>query len=102
MLSRQPSPRGGDLQLCSNRPLNDIHCASKVALPAQRSAGGQRICRWPRMPRRGGNWGLSRRDAAPPDRGGRCPAEPGARPSEPGEPGVPTDSIRWPIPGLHT
>jgi hypothetical protein len=29
-----------------------------------------------RMPRRGGNWGLSRRDAAPPDRGGRCPAEP--------------------------
>ena len=54
------------------------------------------------MPRRGGNWGLSRRDAAPPDRGGRCPAEPGARPSEPGEPGVPTDSIRWPIPGLHT
>jgi hypothetical protein len=28
------------------------------------------------MLRRGGNWGLSRRDAAPPDRGGRCPAEP--------------------------
>ena len=29
-----------------------------------------------RMLRRGGNWGLSRRGAAPPDRGGRCPAEP--------------------------
>lgn len=29
-----------------------------------------------RMPRRGGNWGLPRRGAAPPDRGGRCPAEP--------------------------
>jgi hypothetical protein len=39
MLSRQPSRRGEDLQLCSNRPLNDTHCASKVALRAQRSAG---------------------------------------------------------------
>jgi len=44
-----------------------------------------------RMPRRGGNWGLSRRDAAPPDRGGRCPAEPGRS----CEPGTDAYSIRW-------
>jgi hypothetical protein len=101
MLSRQPSPRGGDLQLCSNRPLNDTHCASKVALPAQRSAGDIRICRWPGC-----------RAAA--ETGG-CPAATQRRRTEWGgarrslvldqvtmRVRLATDSIRWPIPGLHT